>query len=173
MDTIIITTNGFSIYGDKEKLSIIKKIALEKGLIILTDSDSAGKRIRSYIKNCIGNIPIKHAYIPQIKGKERRKEKEGSEGILGVEGMTAEVLEKALIRAGCMVDNRSKKASITKTILYEDGLIGKKNSKLLRQKLLKKMDLPSNLSTNDLIEVLNSLYTIVEYKNILKSIIHK
>lgn len=171
VDAVILTTNGFSIYGDKEKLTLIKKLALEKGLIILTDSDSAGKRIRSYIKNCIGNIPVKHAYIPQLKGKERRKDKAGAEGILGVEGMKAEVLEKVLLRAGCMVSNQLNKPQITKSNLYEDGLTGASNSKALRQKLSKKLDLPTNLSTNALLEVLNSLYTIEEYKAILQSIL--
>lgn len=170
VDSLIITTNGFSIYGDKEKIAMIKKLALEKGLIILTDSDSAGKRIRSYIKNCIGNIPVKHAYIPQLEGKERRKDKAGAEGVLGVEGMTAQVLESVLLRAGCMVTDQPNKVQITKIDLYEDGLIGMPQSKLLRQRLAKKLELPTNLSTNALLEVLNSLYTLEGYRDILQSI---
>lgn len=171
VDAIIIPTNGFSIYGDKEKLLLLKKLAKERGLIILTDSDSAGKRIRTYIKNCIGNINVKHAYIPQIEGKERRKSKASAEGTLGVEGMNAETLEMVLIRAGCLVTDQPIKNLITKTDLYEDGLIGMSQSKLLRQRLCKEIDFPLNLSTNVLIEVLNSLYSLEEYRNILKKIL--
>lgn len=167
-DAVIISVNGFAIYKDKEKISLLKRLAKEKGLIILTDSDFAGKRIRNYIKNCLGDLPVRHAYIPQISGRERRKEKPGAEGVLGVEGMTAEVLEKALRRAGCMpTDSAEKRTEITKAQLYADGLIGAQDSDKRRKELAKKLDLPLNLSTNALLDILNALCTYEEYRKLL------
>ena len=162
VDTLIIATEGFRIYKDDEKKALIKKLAQERGLIILTDSDSAGFRIRSYIKNILGNTPVKHAYIPQISGKERRKPKPGAEGILGVEGISSDILKEILEKTNCQVLSRSDK-KISKTDFFESGLLGQPHSAELRRKLALSLDLPPRLSSNALLEVLNALYTYDEY----------
>ena len=170
VDTCIITTDGFAVYKDKEKMALIKRMAQERGLIILTDSDSAGRRIRNYIKNCTAGLSVKHAYIPQIEGKEKRKEKAGAEGILGVEGMTEDVLTQVLTRAGCMPVSGEKRTEITKLHLFEDGLTGGSGSAEKRRALLKHLNFPSNISSNGLLEILNAFYSLEEYRNVLKNL---
>ena len=172
IDAHIITTNGFSIFKDKDTVELIKRIAEKTGIVILTDSDRAGFLIRNYIKQWVPGEYIKHAYIPEIKGKEKRKTMPGKEGILGVEGIKPEIIIEALKKAGCLVEERDQvnpsHKKITKTDLYDDGLIGKKNSKVLRKKLTDKLNLPSRISTNALLQVLNTLYNYEEYKKLIK-----
>ncbi len=172
LDTVIITTDGFGIFKDKEKLAMIRTLAEKNGILILTDSDSAGFKIRNYISSAVRNELIKHAYIPDIFGKEKRKNEPSKEGKLGVEGVSVEVIMKALENAGVVVEKRPKtdRRLITTTDLYEDGLSGRADSKKLRTEFLKKHDLPEKLSTSALIKVLNTIMTYEEYKEAVKEI---
>ena len=173
LDALIITTDGFRIYKNKEKINIIKKLAKKHGVIILTDSDVAGFKIRNYISNCLlSEVPkekIINIYIPQVVGKEKRKSRSSKENLLGVEGTPEEIIIKALKSFGVLSKqeiNNNKK--ITKLDFFEDGLIGQENSKERRDKIKKQLDLPANLSTNSLLEILNKIYLYQEYKNFLK-----
>ncbi len=170
VDTCIITTDGFAVYKDKEKMALIRRMAQERGLIILTDSDSAGRRIRNYIKGSTAGLNIKHAYIPQIEGKEKRKEKPGAEGILGVEGMSEETLAAVLEKAGCMPWQGEKRTEITKRHLFEDGLTGGSGSAEKRRILLKHLNFPQNISSNALLEILNAFFSLEEYRAVLKNL---
>ena len=174
VDTPIIETGGFRVFKDKEKQKLIRKIAESRGILILTDSDSGGFVIRNFLKGIVPESKIKHAYIPQLKGKEKRKAKASKEGLLGVEGVSEEVILKALKTSGATVLNDSSDArepEIEKIHLYELGLTGKENSAVLREKLLKKLELPTYLTTNAMLSALNCLYSLEELKNIVSSII--
>lgn len=168
IDTIIIEVGGFRIFKDTEMKKMLNDIAEQRGLIILTDSDSAGFSIRNFIKNSINPKNIKHAYISEIKGKERRKKSPSKEGLLGVEGVTDAEIMNALHRAGInTVDSEkiiTKGKKITKIDLYNDGLSGNQNSSDKRKKLEKYLGLPTHLSANALIDVLNILLTYDNYK---------
>ena len=172
IDALIITTEGFSVFKDREKIALIKKLAENDGVIVLTDSDSAGFKIRSYIKGCTQKGKITNIYIPDIFGKEKRKTAPSKEGKLGVEGMPSRILIEAFERAGVTVDNnkRESKEEITRIRLFDDGFIGQPNSDTKRKKLLKALSLPSMLSTAAMLEVLNSMFTIDEYEAAVKSI---
>ncbi len=167
IDALIIPTNGFSLFKDKEKCDLIRLLAKKHGIIVITDSDSAGNMLRAYIKNIVGDSKIINVYIPQIKGKEKRKREHSKEGFLGVEGMSREVIEKALEKSGVFgrttPDNSRK---ITKTDLYVMGLSGGENSSDKREKLLGKLELPTNLSTNAMLDVLNTLMTYDEFREV-------
>ena len=167
-DAIIIQTNGFSLYKDKRLMDSIKKFAKTTGIIILTDSDRAGFAIRNYIKTCVGkNGVVKHAYIPAIDGKERRKDTASKEGILGVEGMNAALLTDILRNAATERTEQSNRPRITKQIFFEDGLSGAPDSTILRKKLAEKLGLPPRLSANALVDIVDKLCTLEEYKEIL------
>ncbi|NLY42722.1 MAG: DUF4093 domain-containing protein [Clostridiaceae bacterium] len=174
VDAPIITTGGFSIFKDKAKMQLIRNIALKTGIVVLTDSDRAGFMIRNYIKQCVPAEYVKHAYIPEIKGVEKRKRLPGKEGLLGVEGISDALIRESLINAGCRIEDQvpkeQKGRKITKMDLFEDGLLGKKNSSTLRKKLTDKLGLPSRLSSNSLLEVLNILYTYEQYKEVIKGL---
>lgn len=171
-DAAIICTGGFSLYSNKNIINSIRKMAKTTGVLILTDSDSAGFRIRNYIKQCVGNDGVvKHAYIPSIEGKERRKEKAGKEGLLGVEGMSEELLADILKTVTeVKAENRENEPKITKAMLFEDGLSGGEESAVKRRKLEKLLGLPPRLSANALIDVLNGAIGFEEYKKALKEI---
>ncbi len=157
----VLITGGFCIFKDKEMQKLIKRLAKENGIIVFTDSDRAGFLIRNFIKNCTQNERVLNAYIPEIKGKEKRKEHPGKEGILGVEGMENEIIKNALISCGATVfgkETKEKNNEITKLDLYKAGFYGKENSKLKRQEFLKKHDLPQRISANMLVDVLNLLF---------------
>lgn len=173
VDTIIVVTYGFSIFNDKETVDLIKKLAKDKGIIVLTDSDRAGFTIRNYIKSFIPAHGIKHAYIPEIRGKEKRKAQAGKEGILGVEGIADETILKVLSAANYSLDKRSDEsntAKISKLDLFRDGIYGKQSSSLKRDWLLEHLGLPKRLGTNAMLEILNHMITYDEYKDICKSI---
>ena len=163
----IIETSGFGILNDKEKAALLRKLAEKCGLIILTDSDRAGFFIRGRLHSMLGGINVKHAYIPDIEGRERRKAKASKEGKLGVEAMSHDVIIKALTSAGATFTNESSKPQskdkITKTDLFELGLSGGTNSAIKRRNLLKQLDLPERLSANGLLDVLNVLYSRDEF----------
>lgn len=170
VDTVVVETDGFRIFKDKEKLAMLRQLAETRGLVILTDSDSAGFVIRNYLIGTIPSHQIKHAYIPEIEGKERRKSAPSKEGLLGVEGVESEILKQALIKGGVTVGEKNKTvcAGITKMHLYEDGLIGVPDSAGRREKLLKQLGYPQKLSTNRLVEVLNATMTYDEYTALIK-----
>ncbi len=168
IDGLIITTDGFRIYKDKEKLSLIRAFATNGGVIILTDSDGAGFQIRNHLKSCIGNGKITNIYIPDIFGKEKRKEKPSKEGKLGVEGIDAETLRKAFLEAGVLSDSVTGEPWLTKADLLDDGLTGGENSAELRKRLAAELSLPEHISVNALLEVLNRLYDRERYENALK-----
>lgn len=172
LDAVIIETEGFGIFNNKEKQKLIRKLADTKGLLILTDSDSAGFKIRSFIKGIVPAEQIKHAYIPDIFGKEKRKTEPSKEGKLGVEGIKKELLLDALEKAGvfCEETATEEKREITKLDLYEDGLSGRENSDELRKKLLSHLDLPERLTSNALVQILNTFLTFDEYKKAVEEI---
>ena len=161
IDGIIIKTNGFSIFSDKNKLETIKTLAKKTGVVILTDSDSAGFKIRNYIKQAITDGEVKHAYIPDIVGKEKRKTEPSKEGLLGVEGISDEIILNALIVSGCEIDNKKNEQQnarlINKSDLYVLGLSGGDESSKKRNALCTALGLPSKISANMLINVLNKL----------------
>ena len=173
-DALIITTDGFGVFKNKEKTALIKNLAESRGVIILTDSDRAGFKIRGYIKGCTQKGKIFNIYIPEIFGKEKRKSAPSKEGKLGVEGIPADVLRNALIKAGVVVgegmDNIPKTSWADKIRLFDDGLVGKENSEEKRRRLLKELKLLSLLSANALIEVLNAMFTPEEYERALLKI---
>lgn len=165
IDGIIIKTDGFRIYKDKEKADMIRTLGKKKGLLILTDSDHAGFQLRGYIRNIAKGADIKQIYIPQIKGKERRKEKAGKEGLLGVEGMDADLLRDLLKKAGVDATVSADRRLITKADFFEDGLSGGPDAAQKRGALLKHLGLPAYLTANALLEIINSMLTYEEYRN--------
>ncbi len=164
IDGVIIVTNGFGIFKDKEKLELIRYYAEKTGIIILTDSDNAGRKIRGYIKGAIKNGNITNVHIPDIFGKEKRKTKPSAEGKLGVEGVDVKVLKEAFAKAGISSDERTTPKDITKLTMFELGLSGGNDSSNLRKKLQSRLGLPSMLSTGALLEVLNTMMTAAELK---------
>jgi len=168
VDASVITTGGFGVFNDDEKLSFLRRLAEQRGLILLTDSDGAGFVIRNYLKGALPKDRIKQAYIPDIYGKERRKKSPGKEGKLGVEGMSPTILLEVLRRAGATFEGVEQKPfhnNLTKSDLLEKGLIGPGSVKK-REELLKKMSLPVHLTPNAMLEALNLLLTEEEWKMI-------
>lgn len=171
VDGLILRTDGFRLFRDREKCALLKKLADTVGLIVLTDSDVAGFQIRNYIKSVVGSDQnIRHLYIPQVKGKERRKRTPSKEGTLGVEGMTETLLRELLESVSAGTVQQSTRKPITKLDFYEDGLSGGQDSAAHRAALLKLLDLPPYLSANALLELLNALYSYEEYQNLLEQL---
>lgn len=165
IDAVIIPTNGFRVFKDKEKMALIRYYAAGAGIIILTDSDSAGFKIRNYIKGSVKNARVFNVYIPDIYGKERRKTEYSKEGKLGVEGMDEDVLIEAFKKSGIDFSSEPRRRrDITKMDLFEDGLSGGANSSEKRAELLKILGLPELLTANAMLEVLNSMLTREQYK---------
>lgn len=158
IDATIITTNGFRIFKDKKKIELLKILADKKGLLIITDSDSAGNMIRNHLKGVIENDRIVNVYMPQIEGKERRKSKKSSEGYLGLEGIEDSVILEAIKKFGA-VDSDKKGRKIQKADLFALGLSGKEESSRLRKEFLRHENLPENLSSNLFLDVINTLFT--------------
>lgn len=164
VDTLIIATNGFSIFKDKEKCALIRTLAHRDGVIVMTDSDSAGNIIRSHIKNIVDGGKIINVYVPLIKGKEKRKDTYSKEGFLGVEGMSKEIIAEALEKSGVLYsETRKGTPKITKTDMYLLGLSGDECSKQKREELLMFLNLPHNLTANAMLDVLNTLFTKEEF----------
>lgn len=170
IDTLIIETNGFAIYKDKEKLKFIRRLANERGIVILTDSDHSGFQIRNYVSAGIPKDKIKHIYIPDISGKEKRKAKPSKEGKLGVEGMNDELLLKLLDKAGIDASKVDVSNPVTNFDLFDLGLSGTPNAKLNKKKLLKRLNLPEFLSTSALLSYINSTMTKDEFISICEEI---
>ena len=171
IDGLIIKTDGFGILKDKEKQRLIRRLAEEKGIIVLTDSDSAGFLIRNFLTSSIPKDKITHVYIPDIFGKEKRKTEAGKQGKLGVEGMTEETLFEAFRKAGVVGEiTEEKRRLITNIDLYEYGLSGRPNSQAKRKEMLKRLALPERLSTSSLVKILNTFVTYEEFTNCVKEI---
>lgn len=170
VDAVVIVTNGFGIFKDREKLDLIRYYAEKTGIIILTDSDSAGRKIRGYIKGAVRKGRIVNVYVPDIFGKEKRKVKPSAEGKLGVEGIDPEVIAEAFRKSGICTAEKAERSDITKLTLYELGLSGGSNSRLLREKLQKSLGLPSSLSAGALTEVLGTMMNRSELEEHLKTI---
>lgn len=171
VDAPILETSGFGIFKDKKQMALLRRVAEKRGLIVFTDSDGAGFVIRNHIKSAIPGKYLKHAYIPDIYGKERRKAAPGKEGKMGVEGMTREVLLDALRKAGATIEGEETATSqqITKQDLMELGLSGGADASAKRLALLKKLNLPEHMSANAMLQALNLLYTREELETILCS----
>lgn len=162
---LIISTDGFRIFKNKEKTALLRRLAKERGLLILTDSDRAGFLIRHHLKGIIEPRYIKNAYIPEIFGKERRKAEPSAEGKLGVEGMSEDILKTALLRAGA-TPRAAKGREITKADLYGKGLSGGQDSAQKRALLCEKLSLPAHMSTNELLDVLNAIMSYEEFNGL-------
>ncbi len=163
VDTEIFTTEGFGIFRDREKMDLLRRVAEARGLIVLTDSDGAGLVIRNRLRGCISPDRLLHAYVPAVPGKERRKASGSREGILGVEGMTPEILREALRRAGARPEGEEPRRKVSKADLYAAGLSGRPGSAEKRRRILRALDLPANLSSSALLDAVNSLYTREEF----------
>ena len=171
LDALIIKTDGFGIFKDKEKQQLLLRLAGEKGIIVLTDSDSAGFVIRNFISSIIPPDKITHVYIPDIFGKEKRKTALSAEGKLGVEGVDEKVLLEAFEKAGvtASLSNR-KRRRITNLDLFECGLSGRENSVQKRRLLLQRLALPERLSTSSLVKILNTFVTYEEFEKTVKEL---
>ncbi len=172
VDAPIFETSGFGIFKNKEQLALLRQIARKRGLIVFTDSDGAGFVIRNHLKSAIDGKYLKHAYIPDVPGKERRKSAPGKEGKLGVEGMTADVILESLKRAGATVcgDVTPVTHRITKQDMMELGLSGGKDSSAKRLALQRRLGFPERMSANALIQALDILCSIEELTEIVKSL---
>lgn len=161
-DAVIVETSGFGIFSDAEKVGLLRKLADARGLVVLTDSDGGGFVIRNFLKGSIDPQKVRHAYIPEISGREKRKSLPSKEGKLGVEGMSPEVLVEALRRAGATLDGEAAATAaqpLTKADLYAVGLLGGKSSAEMRHRFLKGHDLPAGLSSSAMLDVINVLMT--------------
>lgn len=170
VDAPILETSGFGIMKDKAQLALLRKVAESRGLIVFTDSDGAGFVIRNFLKGAIPSAYLKHAYIPDIAGKERRKSAPGKEGKLGVEGMRPDVIVESLRRAGATVEGEATvrtQQNITKQDLMELGLSGGSESKGKRHALLKELDLPEHMSSNAMLQALNLLMDLDMLRRII------
>lgn len=171
VDTLILETGGFGIFKNRDQLELLRRVARQRGLIVLTDSDGAGFIIRNRLKGAIPQRELKHAYIPDICGKERRKDRPGKEGKLGVEGMSPAVLEQALRRAGATFlegdETAHSGAQLTKADLFAAGLTGGADSAARRLALLRRLELPEHMTANALLEVLNACCSHEEARALL------
>jgi len=173
VDATVIETRGFGIFKDRERLALLRRLAAERGIIVLTDSDGAGFVIRNYLKGAVPKEQVKQAYIPDIAGKERRKSAPGKEGKLGVEGMPPEVLVEALRRAGATVEGAEETAprgELTPADLFALGLTGVSDAAVRRGALLKQLRLPEHMNAKALLVVLNSLYTPEEVARMVEKL---
>ena len=172
VDAPILETSGFGIFKDKAQMALLRAVAKERGLIVFTDSDGEGFVIRNHIKSSIPGKYLKHAYVPDIMGKERRKTAPGKEGKLGVEGMSREIILEALMRCGATIAGETETAGgrITKQDMMELGLSGGPDSSSRRLALIRKLNLPQHMSANALLQALNLLYSLEELREIVRSL---
>ena len=172
VDATILETSGFGIFKDKEQMSLLRRVAQKRGLVVFTDSDGAGFVIRNHIKSAIPAKFLKHAYIPDVYGKERRKTAPGKEGKLGVEGMKPEIIIDALRKAGATIEGESAEPrnQITKQDLMELGLSGGADASAKRLLLLKRLELPEHMSANAMLQALNLLYSLDELMELVREL---
>ncbi len=175
IDTVIVETDGFAVFKDKEKQKLIRFLADKRGIIIMTDSDSAGFKIRNFINGITKSENIKNVYIPDIYGKEKRKTEASKEGKLGVEGMKSDVILSALQKSGVLCDENEKteRREITHTDFFEDGISGGENSSEIRKALAKQLDLPERISSSSLLKIINVYMTYDEYKEAVETVERK
>ena len=171
-DTAVIETGGFRVFNDKEKRAVIRELALKRGIILLTDSDGAGFVIRNYLKGSVPADRVKQAYVPEIKGVERRKKEPSKQGLLGVEGMTDEIIVQAVLQSGATVTGKERQplSTLSKADFYELGLSGRENSAQLREKLLIHMGFPRYMTANALLSALRLLYDREELEKELEAL---
>lgn len=163
VDALIITTDGFGIFKNREKCDLIRRLARKNGIIIMTDSDSAGAVIRSYIKKIISDCEIINVYVPELRGKEKRKARPSKSGLIGVEGMSSEIIENALKRSGIFSVKEENRRKITKTDMFVLGLSGREDSSVKRKEFLRFLGLPESLSSSAMLDVLNNMLTADEF----------
>ena len=169
IDAFILETDGFSIFKDKKKLTFIKKLALERGIVVLTDSDHAGFMIRSHISSAVPKSRIKNVYIPDVYGKEKRKAAPSKEGKIGVEGMSTEVILNAFEKAGVTASKVTCDNPVTTADFFELGLTGGADSKEKRKELCAELDLPEFLSVSSLISCINNMMSKEEFAQKVKA----
>lgn len=174
LDALIVVVDGFALFHDAEKMALLRRLADERGLVVLTDPDGAGFVIRNHIKSAIDPAKVKHAYIPDIAGREKRKRRDSKEGKLGVEGVAPEIVLDALRKAGVRLDDSAsmKKNGLSKADMYALGLSGRADSARMRQLLKQKLRLPEKMASNGLFEVLNALYDREELERLVAEL-HK
>ena len=173
VEAVVVETHGFGLFRDKEQIALLRRLAASRGVLVLTDSDGAGFVIRNYLSGVLPPSQVKHAYIPEIAGKERRKAAPSKEGLLGVEGVDNAVILEALERAGATFEEDERAGAapwLTKGDLYADGLSGGPDSAGRRAALLRLLGLPQKLSANRLLEVINATMTPDEYRRVLQQI---
>ena len=163
IDALIITTDGFGIFKNKEKCDLIRRLARKNGVIIMTDSDSAGAVIRSYIKKIVSDCEIINVYVPELRGKEKRKSKPSKSGLIGVEGMSPEIIEDALRKSGVFSVRAEERRKITKADMFAFGLSGREDSREKRKSFLRQLGLPESLSSSAMLDVLNNSFTFEEF----------
>lgn len=163
VDALIITTDGFGIFKNKEKCDLIRRLARKNGVIIMTDSDSAGAVIRSYIKKIVSDCEIINVYVPELRGKEKRKAKPSKSGLIGVEGMSPEIIEDALRKSGVFSVRAEERRKITKADMFAFGLSGREESREKRKSFLRQLGLPESLSSSAMLDVLNNCFTFEEF----------
>ncbi|MBO4831246.1 MAG: DUF4093 domain-containing protein [Oscillospiraceae bacterium] len=178
VDCTVIETSGFGIFSDAEKVSLLRRLAEKRGVIILTDPDGAGFLIRGHLKGMLNGSEIKHAYVPEITGREKRKKTDSKARMLGVEGMSPSVIINALERAGATFDDdslseRSSSPPVSKADMFELGLSGGPGSSEKRAELARRLELPAAMSANALLDVINSLYTRDEFISLFQRIFDK
>ena len=173
VDGVIIVTNGFGIYKDKEIAQLIRYYAKTKGIIVLTDSDTAGFRIRGHIKSIVPDGKIINLYAPEILGKEKRKAQPSKEGKLGVEGINVQLLRELFEKAGVVGTVAENTDPVTKTDFFEMGLTGHENSSILREKVLEKLGLPKLVSSKALLEIVNSQFSKDEFYDFMMKLNEK
>ena len=174
VESVIIDLGGFRIFHDEQTVAMLRNLAKQQGIIILTDSDSAGFLIRGYLSGVISEGTVLHAYIPDVFGKERRKTHASAEGKLGVEGIDCDVLQQALLRAGATVQTQQHNVRrITAADLYEDGLTGGQNSAERRNAFKRLLSLPERLSSPSLLKVLNSIMTYEQYRAMVDALLQQ
>ncbi len=169
VDATIIVTDGFGIFKNRELKSLIRRLAEKNGIIIFTDSDSAGMLIRNHIKSFVPPEYIKNVYAPQVPGKEKRKTESGKEGLLGVEGIDEKTLLNCFLNAGVTCSEIEKAERVTKQDLYELGFSGCTDSAAKRRRLLKELNLPQNMSGTAMLAALNALYDRDEALSLLSA----
>lgn len=172
IDALIIETDGFGIFKDKEKQRLIRFLAETKGIVIMTDSDSAGFKIRSFINGITNSENITNVYIPDVYGKEKRKTEVSKEGKIGVEGISKAVIVEALHKAGidCGENERTSAQTVTKTDFFLDGVSGREQSSYIRKELAKSLGLPERISASALLKVINLYMTYDDYKEAVERI---
>lgn len=175
IDAFIIATDGFRIFKNEEKRALLSSLARKTGIIIMTDSDSAGMMIRSHIKSIASQGEVINVYVPRIKGKEKRKNTSGAEGILGVEGLSEEIIKECLIKSGVTGDTvlMRKEKEISKSMLYEMGLTGGKDSSKKREVLYNFLKLPLCMQTNSFLDYINTVYSKAEFERVCEECLNQ